>query len=163
MLLWRVFLADLAGQFYLTWCCPLQLAAISNAISILWRYLSGERFLAASLVMGCCLSTLLQSERKIYGSCVKGFYWNHSINSWNLQKLRMWCYTVYPSQNPASSHHTQCVYVPPEVLLLWLVLIRTLEILTVAINPAQGHGNIMLICKLTKKPFEDFELRRWSF
>lgn len=63
MLLWRVFLADLADQFYLTWCCPLQLAAISNAISILWRYLSGERFLAASLVMGCCLSTLLHAVR----------------------------------------------------------------------------------------------------
>lgn len=111
MLLWRAFLADLAGQFYLTWCCPLQLAAVSAMQYLLWRYLSGERFLGASLVMGCCLSTLLQSEWKIYGSCVKGFYWNHSINSWNLQKQRIWRYTVYPSQNPASSHHTQCVYV----------------------------------------------------
>ena len=55
--------------------------------------------------------------------------------------------------------HPMCV--PPEVLLLWLVLIRTPEILTVAINPAQGHGNEYI--NSLKMPFENYGLKCWVY
>ena len=43
-----------------------------------------------SLVLGCCLSNLLQSEHENCGSCIKNFHWNNFANGWKFAKFAKW-------------------------------------------------------------------------